>query len=84
MPSNQSSITYYQTPNSISPNVIIRYPRLRRWEVAAPGGLQLGRRRRLHLLAGPVLARYRYQTRGATATEIHVLESSIYGSVVRH
>ncbi|WBA41824.1 hypothetical protein [Hymenobacter canadensis] len=78
---NQSSITYFQQPDSPYPNIMYLYPRLRRLEVAALAGLHVGRR--LYVLAGPVLARYRSET-GGTATEIEALQSAIYGSAVRY
>lgn len=79
---NQSSITYYQMPNSPWPDIVYLYPRLQRLEVAALAGVHLGRR--LYLLAGPVLARYRQPRRSSTGTtEIEALQSAIYGSSLR-
>ncbi|WBO84818.1 porin family protein [Hymenobacter yonginensis] len=78
---NQSSISWLSVPDAPFGNVLYLYPRLRRVEVAALAGLHLGRR--LYLVAGPVLARYRRENRGS-ATEIEALQSAIYGSAVRY
>ncbi|MDO7876181.1 hypothetical protein Q5H93_15660 [Hymenobacter sp. ASUV-10] len=75
----QSSIAYYPTATAPYPQTVsYLYPRLRRAEVALLAGRHLGKR--LHLLAGPVLALHRRQSSADYPTQLQPLYGSLFAA----